>query len=105
MSSTQLRAFKPFGPTVSLAVTASSQFIDLTASTPGTCSIRVANVGTQEVFIELVELAATAASLTTSLGVLPNTVEVFTFANDKVGVAVIAASTGSTIRVTPGEGL
>jgi hypothetical protein len=65
----------------------------------------VANIGTVVIHVEIVELAATAATTTTSMPVLPNSVEVFTFANDKVGLAVIAAGVGSTVYITPGEGL
>ncbi len=107
MSSLQLRAWRNILPaaTVNAAVGTSSSFIDLSAITPGVCAIRVANVGANVIFIEQVEAAATAASVTTSVPILPNTVEVFTFPNDKIGVAVIAAATGNTVYITPGEGL
>ena len=104
---TQIRAWHPLfqAQTVNTAVGATSSFIDLSTITPGTCAIRVANIGTQTVFLEQVESAATAATVTASVPILANTVEVFTFPNDKVGVAVIAAGAGSQIYVTPGEGL
>lgn len=108
MSSLQLRAWHPIYPlaTQTLVVTgAASQFIDLSTITPGVCAIRVANVGTAVVFVEQVENAATAASLTASVPVLPNTVEIFTFPNDKIGLAVYGSAAGSTVYITPGEGL
>ncbi len=105
MSSLQLRAWRNTFPaaTVNAAVGTSSTFIPLPKL--GVQAIRVVNVGTNVIFIEQVESAATAASLTTGIPVLPNTVEVFTYPNDKVGIAVISASAGNTVYVTPGEGL
>lgn len=79
--------------------------MDLSAITPGVCALRVANIGTAVVFVEQVESAATAATITTSVPVLPNTVEVFTFPNDKIGLALIGSGVGSTVYVTPGEGV
>lgn len=107
MSTPQLRAWHPLNQltTVNQAVGTSSAFLDLSTTTPGTCAIRVANVGANVVFMEQVESAATAATVAASVPILPNTVEVFTFPNDKIGVAFISASAGNTVYVTPGEGL
>lgn len=101
----QIRAWRNTFPaaTVNAAVGTSSSFVALPKL--GVQAIRVANVGANVIFIEQVESAATAASVTTSVPMLPNTVEVFTFPNDKVGVAVISAATGNTVYITPGEGL
>jgi len=102
----QVRAWKPLAEatTQNVAVTAVSAFINLATLTPGYCAIRVALVGgTAPAFIELVEAAGTPAVATTSFPILPNTVEIFTFANDEVGVAVIG--TDGVLYVTPGEGM
>lgn len=71
----------------------------------GVRAIRVANVGTAVVFFELTETPTATATLTTSAPLLPNTVEVFTIANDEIGITFIGSGVGSTIYVTPGEGL
>ncbi len=107
MSTMQLRAWRNILPaaTVNAAVGTASSFIDLSTITPGTCAIRIVNVGTNVIFVEPVENAATAASVTTSIPILPNTVEIFTFPNDKIGLAVISGTAGNTVYVTPGEGL
>lgn len=105
---TQIRAWRPIFPlaTQTLVVTGASQFMDLSATTPGVCALRVANIGTAVVFVEQVESAATAATVLLSVPVLPNTVEMFTFPNDKIGLAIIGDGVGtSTLYVTPGEGL
>jgi hypothetical protein len=104
---TQIRAFRPSvqNGTVNIAVTASNQVLTLGSPVPqGTQALRVANIGTQTVFIELGTSAAVAA-VTTSMPLLANTTEVFTIKNDITSIAVIAGNTGSTIYVTAGEGL
>lgn len=104
--STQKRAFRPQGVnnTVNLAVTAASQLLAIPNTAQGTRSVRVVNSGTQTVFLDFVTTTGTAVA-TTSMPVLANTVEVFTFGNDVTHITAIAAATGSTIYITPGEGL
>lgn len=104
---TQIRAWKPLfeGDTVSIAVTATSQFLAVPKTPMGVRALRLVNIGTNVIFFELVESAATAATAANSIPMLPNTAEVFTFVNDEVGLAVIAAATGNTLYVTAGEGL
>ena len=106
MSDLQLRAWRPLFPasTVNVAASAASQYVAAPNTPLGTRSVRVVNLGTATVFLEFVESAAGTASATTGVPVLPNTVEVFTFSNDKTGIDVIGAA-GSTVYFTFGEGL
>ena len=99
----------PFQPvptaasTTALAVTASNQ--TLTMSPNGgsmTRSMRIAVIGTQTVFVAL---GTVTSSVTTSMPILANSVEVFTLPAGLTTLSVIAASTGSTIYVTIGEGV
>lgn len=105
MSTPQLRAFRPLGnnKTVNLAVTAAAQFLSIPDSL-GTRSVRLVNSGTATIFIEFVQASQTAA-LTTSLPMLPNTVEVFTLPTDVTRLSVIGTGTTNTLYVTYGEGL
>lgn len=107
MSSTQLRAFKPYGAnvTVNAAVTTSSAALAFgSGGSIGTKSVRIANVGSNTIFITFGTGSATAAT-TTSLPMLGNTVEVFTVNADNTHVAHISGAAGNTIYVTVGEGL
>ena len=99
----------PFQPvptaasTTALAVTASNQ--TLTMSPNGgsmTRSMRIAVIGTQTVFVAL---GTVTSSVTTSMPILANSVEVFTLPAGLTTLSVIAAGTGSTIYVTIGEGV
>lgn len=104
--STQKRAFRPQGVnnTVNLAVTATSQLLAIPNTAHGTRSLRIVNSGSQTVFVDFVTTTGTAVA-TTSMPLLAGTVELFTFGNDITHVSAIAAATGSTIYITPGEGL
>jgi len=106
MSTAQLRAFRALGvnKTVNVAVTAASQALTIPDVPFGTRSLRLANIGTQTVFIDFGTTSGTA-SLTTSIPLIANTSEVFTIDNNITYVNVIAASTGSTMYATYGEGL
>lgn len=106
MADPQIRAFRPQGVnnTVNIAVTAASQLLAIPNTAQGTRSIRVLNSGSQTIFLDFVTTSGTAA-LATSMPMIGNSAEVFTFANDISHVAVIAAATGSTMYITPGEGL
>lgn len=105
MSTLQLRAFRPLGnnKTVNVAVTAATQFLTI-PDTLGTRSVRLVNLGPDTIFIEFVQAAQTAA-VTTSLPMLPNTVEVFTLPLDVTRLSVIGTTTTSTLYATYGEGL
>lgn len=104
--SNQKRAFRPQGVnnTVNLAVTAASQLLAIPNTAQGTRALRIVNSGTQTVFLDFVTTTGTAVA-TTSMPMLSNTAEVFTFGNDITHVAAIAGGVGSTIYITPGEGL
>lgn len=104
MSLTSAFAPKLSASTVSLAVTGSSQ--TLNTDTEGRLiHFRLVNAGTQTIFLEFgSNMTSPTASTSTSLPMLANTVEVFTLP-PKCIVAAIAATTGSTLYVTPGEGI
>ena len=100
-------AFCPKGlnKTVSLAVTGASQTITTDTGYIVGNQVRIANVGTKTVFLEFGASGTTPTAATaTSIPMLANTVEVFTVPPLCV-VAAIASDTGSTIYITPGEGL
>jgi hypothetical protein len=100
-------AFAPNSPnaTINVAVTASSQALG-PLKVSSTSQARFVNSGTQVVFIDIVSAAASAptAAVATSMPMLPNTVEVFSVPQG-AQIAVIAAAVGSTLYVTPGDGL
>lgn len=104
--SLQKRAFRPQGvnKTVNIAVTATSQLLAIPNTAHGTRSLRIVNSGSQTIFLDFVTTTGTSVA-TTSMPMLAGTIEIFTFANDITHVAVIAAATGSTMYITPGEGL
>jgi hypothetical protein len=104
-----ITAFNPrrTNQTVNLAVTASSASV----ATPliiGVADInyRLVNSGPNMIFIEAVasSQAAATAALATSMPMLPNTSESFTFPPGAI-VSAIASTTGNTLYITPGEGL
>lgn len=102
MSTIWLRPFDANTATQNVAVTASNQSTAITATGQGTRSIRLANVGTQTVFVTITDAAATA-SVSTSIPVVANSVEVFLLRKENAYINVIAASTGSTLYWTVGE--
>lgn len=103
----QTRAWKPLfeNDTVSAVVTGTAAYLPFPKTPMGVRAIRVANIGTAVVFFELTETPTATASVATSAPLLPNTVEVFTIANDEIGITFVGSGAGSTIYVTPGEGL
>lgn len=105
--STQWRAFRPLGKnrTVNLLTTAAAQGLSIPDSPLGVRALRIVNSGTDTTFIELVDATGPAATITTSMPMLPNTVEVFTSANDITTLSIIGAAGGNTVYVTYGEGL
>lgn len=108
MSGTQIRAFRPLGVnrTVNIAVTTASQTLPIPDTPFGTRSVRMVNFGSQVIFIDFLNSGTVGnASVTNSIPLLPNTVEVFTIGNDLGSIITIAAATGSTLYVTYGEGL
>lgn len=101
----QERAFRPLAATQTATATASSAVISLNY-TMGTRSVRVANVGANAINLNIGTAVSVAATTTTSLVMLGNTVEVFTLAPAENYIAVIAnTTTGSVVYCTVGEGL
>lgn len=102
---TQHRAWKPLfeNDTVNAAVTGTSAFLAFPKSPMGVRCARIVNVGAAITFVELVENAATAASPTTSIPLLPNSENFFTAVNDEVGLAFVGTA-ANTIYLTMGEG-
>lgn len=100
-------AFAPNSPnaTINVAVTAASQPLG-PLKVSSTSQARFVNVGSQTIFIDIVPAAAAAptAVATTSMPMIPNSVEVFSVPQG-AQIAVIAAATGSTLYVTAGDGM
>lgn len=92
--------FRPLGPTVKIAAT--------TANAQQTIGkgnrIRVANPGTVAVFFAYGPAAQTA-SITTSMPILPGTVETFECTTEDTFLAGITISGSADLYVTPGEGV
>ena len=108
MSGLQIRAFRPLGinKTINITVTIASQTLAIPDTPFGTRALRMVNSGSQLVFVDFINSGATGtASLTTSVPLLPNTVEVFTIGNDIGSMVVIAPAAGSALYITYGEGL
>lgn len=94
--------FQPRGgatSTVNIAVTTAEQRLPLPTIALEGCTVRLVNVGTQTIFISFVGTSAVA----TSMPMLPNTVESFTFPQGSV-ISVISTATGSTLYATFGDG-
>lgn len=70
----------------------------------GAANYRIANIGTQVVFIDFAGLSTATTTTTTGMPLLPNSVEVFKDRPNAYIVA-IAAGAGSTIYVTAGDGV
>lgn len=103
--SLQLRAFKPLQPTQNIAVQSTVSDINLTGVV-GTMAIRLCNVGSQPVFILFREPSnVTEATLANAIPIPAGQTEIFTLPSGVSSISVIAASTGSTLYFTLGEGL
>ncbi len=105
-----MQYIRPFGQlqgqnTSNLAVLATTANVAVPVSGIGFRSIRVTNIGSQNIFVNFGNSNAITAVLTTSMPVLANTVEVFLLPPDITFVAAIAAATGSTMYLTVGEGV
>ena len=104
-----MNVIAPFQPaataasTTSIAVTASNQTLTLSPN-GGTqdATIRLANIGSQTVFVAL---GTVTSAVATSMPILSNTVEVFTLPGGVTTLSVIAAATGSTLYATIGQGV
>jgi hypothetical protein len=98
-----IRPFDLQSDAVNLAVTGSSQVLAVNSTAIGTRSVRVANIGSQTIFIKF-GTANTTVSATSGTPMIPNSVETFLLRNEVTHIAAIAGSTGSTMYVTVGEG-
>lgn len=99
---TYLRAFESLGNTVNLAVLATTANVAVSAPGMGNRTIRIVNVGTNVVFINIGTSGVTATT-TTSIPLLPNSAEVFFLRRENTHVAAIAGATGNTLYITTGE--
>jgi len=100
---------RPFGPvqgtnTSNAAVTGSSAATAVPVARIGFRSIRIANIGTQNIFVKLGASDVTTLT-TTGMPVLANTVALFLLRPDETHIAAIAATTGSTMYLTVGDGI
>lgn len=64
--------------------------------------MRLANIGTQTIFVAL---GTVTASASTSMPIMANTIEMFSLPGGVNTLSVIAAATGSTLYATIGIGL
>ena len=95
-----MAAFAQIGATVNVAVTGTAQ--TLTPTPPATnvdATVRLANIGTQTVFVNFQATATTA----NGIPILANSVEVFAL-GAAASLSVIAAAVGSTLYATTGMG-
>lgn len=98
-----IRPFGSVGNTVNLTVGTATANVAITRAGLGTQSIRLTNIGANVIFFTLGKDNTATASLTTSVPVLPNSVETFLLPNDMSYIAAISAATGNTLYVTTGE--
>lgn len=107
MSTPQLRAFRPLGnnKTVNIVTTTASQTLNIPNWPLGTRALRVVNLGTDTSFIEFTATVGLVAAVTTSMPLLPNSVEIFTVTNEMNNMRVIGTAGGNTVYITYGEGM
>lgn len=97
------RPFEPIGgaaTTQNVAVTTASQSITINAAAARDGTVRLANIGSQTVFVSF----GAAAVVATSTPLLLNSAEAFSVPLGVTAVHVIASATGSTLYVTEGTG-
>lgn len=97
-----IRPFRPIAATANAAVTAGSTAITIVGAPVGTAAVRLLNNGSAVVFITIQDTSTVAATTTTSVPMLPNSVETFEITNDNQFVSVISTTTGNTLYVTLG---
>lgn len=95
------RTFEPAGATLNSGdMTGSSITVTLTRPSDVNSSVRLANIGTQTVYVRL---DGTAPTTSTGFPMPANTVETFSMPVGSTTVKVIGSS-GSTLYVTAGRG-
>ena len=99
-------AFAPQQNTVSISLTTSSANVALPALIGSGVGyqLRIFNSSTATAFIAFGQSGVTA-STSTSLPMLPNSVEVFSIPFNTSYVAAIGSATNGTVYITQGEGL
>ena len=102
MSQLYIRPFMPKGNTVNLSVGVATGSIAVTRPGMGIQSIRIANNGSNVIFITIGSSTVTAA-IATSMPILPYSVETFMLGKDDTHVAAISALAGNTLYITTGE--
>jgi len=102
MSQLYIRPFMIKGNTVNTSVGVSSAAVAVTRPAVGIQSIRIVNSGANIIYINIGGSTITAAT-STSMPILPYSVETFMLPNDATHVACIAATTGNTMFITTGE--
>ena len=96
-------AFQPGAPNVTVNLAVGVGSTNVAAKNGPTSTLRLLNSGANVVFVEI-HTAAQTASLTTSMPMLPNSVETFNAPQNAI-VSAIAGATGNTLYITPGDGL
>lgn len=97
----QERAFRPLAATQNTAVTNTNAAITLSPVSASTRQVRVANIGTETVFIRFGAAATTAAGIP----MVPNSVEIYTIKDETTANVIAAVGGSNTLYVTMGEGL
>lgn len=96
------RPFEPTDATQTDTVTATAKTITLTRAVSDVAgTVRIANIGTNTIFIRLDGVTPTNAN---AIAMIANSVEVFSVPTGKLTVKYIADATGNSIYVTPGRG-
>jgi hypothetical protein len=100
-----MEAFLPIGNTVDFAVTGTTASAQLRIPMPVQPSVvRLANIGTQTVFIAFGDSTVTA-TVADGFPMIANSVECISMPSTATHVAAIASGTGSTLYATVGEGV
>jgi hypothetical protein len=98
-----MKVFEPTAATQNAAVTASAATITLSEKVSDfDGSVRLLVIGTQTVFVRLDGTTPTSSN---AIPLRPDQPESFKMPTGKLAIKHIAASTGSTLYVTPGKGM
>ena len=99
------QAFTPSGPTVTLAVTATTgRILTQPTTAPGGPSLRLFNSGSATVFIACGDVTVNATTAT-GMPIAAGTVEIVRCPNEAYYVAGITSTGTATLYLTPGTGL
>lgn len=92
---------RPFGQVADTVNLTADGVVAVPRSGMGTQSIRICNLGSTTIFLQFGKDATVAANSTTSMPMLPGTVEVFLLPNDITNIACVGIS--GTVYFTTGE--